>query len=303
MTSTFEAREHMADDKNKGGGGLPRVTVLKARSDFANLISRIADHKERLVLTRHGADVAAMVPVDDLAAIMAESNDVPPDQLAAHALSAFPKPATIEEAERWARAMGTMMFRACRGPDGEKRFGEVWRVLAQSPLAALEWLHGKRSSDPCEGLFPYALMRMLRRQRQLTVDSDAAELRLSLEELRLSPTDSARRQSVFEKIIGLDWKTWPIALMRDLQRKMQDTKLEPLTIGSSGYHEERILAHLASDLFQNVNVYRGLQIASAPWAYNTAVYDVSRPMNEPDWSADIRVANGDRLNETTGPES
>jgi prevent-host-death family protein len=42
------------------------VSVADARSDLAELLNRVAYGKERLVITRHGREVAAIVPVDDL---------------------------------------------------------------------------------------------------------------------------------------------------------------------------------------------------------------------------------------------
>ena len=191
------------------------------------------------------------------------------------------------QAERWALATGGMLARSCSGEHGERRFGEVWNLLAQAPGAASNWTNAEaeRVSDPCKGLYPYALMRMLRRYRQLIVDEEVQDLRVSL-------ADPAHRQSVFEKIIGLSWKQWPIALMRDLESTLT-ADLKPLVIAESGYHEERILAHLARDLFLNVHGYQGLQIEHAPWAFNRTVSDIARPLNEKEGGADIRVANQD----------
>ena len=42
------------------------VSVADARSDLAELLNRVAYGKERLVITRHGREVAAIVPVEDL---------------------------------------------------------------------------------------------------------------------------------------------------------------------------------------------------------------------------------------------
>jgi prevent-host-death family protein len=42
------------------------VTVADARSDLADLLNRVAYGKERLVITRHGRELAAIVPVEDL---------------------------------------------------------------------------------------------------------------------------------------------------------------------------------------------------------------------------------------------
>ena len=42
------------------------VSVADARSDLAELLNRVAYGKERLVITRHGRELAAIVPIEDL---------------------------------------------------------------------------------------------------------------------------------------------------------------------------------------------------------------------------------------------
>ena len=42
------------------------VTVADARGGLAELLNRVAYGKERLVITRHGREIAALVPVEDL---------------------------------------------------------------------------------------------------------------------------------------------------------------------------------------------------------------------------------------------
>lgn len=42
------------------------VTTVKARESFSDVINRSAYGKERIVLTRRGKEVAAVVPVEDL---------------------------------------------------------------------------------------------------------------------------------------------------------------------------------------------------------------------------------------------
>jgi prevent-host-death family protein len=42
------------------------ISVADARSDLAELLNRVAYGKERLVITRHGRELAALVPVEDL---------------------------------------------------------------------------------------------------------------------------------------------------------------------------------------------------------------------------------------------
>ena len=42
------------------------VSVADARSDLAELLNRVAYGGERLVITRHGRELAAIVPVEDV---------------------------------------------------------------------------------------------------------------------------------------------------------------------------------------------------------------------------------------------
>jgi prevent-host-death family protein len=45
---------------------LSTVTTVKARESFSEVINRSAYGKERIVLTRRGKEIAAVVPVEDL---------------------------------------------------------------------------------------------------------------------------------------------------------------------------------------------------------------------------------------------
>ena len=45
---------------------LPRLTIAGARRHFAGLVNRVAYRGERIVLTRHGRPVAALVPLHDV---------------------------------------------------------------------------------------------------------------------------------------------------------------------------------------------------------------------------------------------
>ena len=45
---------------------MPKIAVIDARKDLAEILNRAAYGKERVVLTRRGKDVAAIVPMDDL---------------------------------------------------------------------------------------------------------------------------------------------------------------------------------------------------------------------------------------------
>lgn len=46
---------------------MPRISTTEARRDFAAAINRAAYGKERLILHRRGKDLAAVIPVEDLA--------------------------------------------------------------------------------------------------------------------------------------------------------------------------------------------------------------------------------------------
>lgn len=50
---------------------MTRIATGQARKDFASTLNRVAYGKERIVLRRRGKDVAALVPVDDLALLEA----------------------------------------------------------------------------------------------------------------------------------------------------------------------------------------------------------------------------------------
>jgi prevent-host-death family protein len=46
---------------------MTRLEASKAREDFADTLNRVAYGHERIVLRRRGKDVAALVPLEDLA--------------------------------------------------------------------------------------------------------------------------------------------------------------------------------------------------------------------------------------------
>jgi prevent-host-death family protein len=45
---------------------MSKVSTSTVRRDFAEVLNRVAYAKERIVLQRHGKDVAAVVPIEDL---------------------------------------------------------------------------------------------------------------------------------------------------------------------------------------------------------------------------------------------
>lgn len=45
---------------------MTKVSVAEARNDFSEILNRASFGKERIVLTRRGKDLAALVPIEDL---------------------------------------------------------------------------------------------------------------------------------------------------------------------------------------------------------------------------------------------
>jgi len=54
-----------------GGDPMTTVTTVKAREAFSEMLNRSAYGKERIVLTRRGKGVAALIPLEDLALVEA----------------------------------------------------------------------------------------------------------------------------------------------------------------------------------------------------------------------------------------
>ncbi len=50
------------------------MNTIEAKEQFADLINRVAHNKERIVLTRRGKEIAAIIPLEDLSLLM-ESQD------------------------------------------------------------------------------------------------------------------------------------------------------------------------------------------------------------------------------------
>jgi prevent-host-death family protein len=81
------------------------VPVTQARADLAELVSRVGYSGERILLTRHGKALAALVPISDL-----EELERPPAEIGfSIAPPAQPEP---EERERPERPAGPMRIAA-----------------------------------------------------------------------------------------------------------------------------------------------------------------------------------------------
>ena len=42
------------------------LTTIDAKEQFIDLVNRVAHNKERIILTRRGKDIAAIIPIEDL---------------------------------------------------------------------------------------------------------------------------------------------------------------------------------------------------------------------------------------------
>ena len=70
------------------------VPVTQARADLAELVSRVGYSGERILLTRHGKALAALVPVSDL-----EELERPPAEIG-FSITPPPEPAEADRPER-----------------------------------------------------------------------------------------------------------------------------------------------------------------------------------------------------------
>jgi prevent-host-death family protein len=66
MASGIAIRNRHALIPGHAAGESFAVPVAEARGRFADLLSRVAYRGERVVITRHGKPLAALIPADDL---------------------------------------------------------------------------------------------------------------------------------------------------------------------------------------------------------------------------------------------
>ena len=50
------------------------INTAEAKEEFNELVSRVSHHKERIILTRRGKDIAAIIPIEDLILLQASQN-------------------------------------------------------------------------------------------------------------------------------------------------------------------------------------------------------------------------------------
>jgi hypothetical protein len=240
---------------------------------------------------------------------LSESLDVKviPTILASYAYSRLSKSmlTSARYAEEFGREIGATMARYCGITDqGGRRFQDVWNILVNDPLSSFKPglfqlpLVDIRRIDPdepdgvsVESNFRLALMHMLRAFRMATADAEAYEIKTRLAD-GINPG-----ASLFENVLGMDTGLWADAIRstEKLAGLVERSNLRPtvLTIGESGYHEERILAHLVRDLFVSQLGYAGIDVANAPWALSRRVVGINKKLNSFWGGADVRIVNRD----------
>lgn len=51
------------------------LNTLDAKEQFADLINRVAHSKDRVILTRRGKEIAAIIPIEDLITLQASQDN------------------------------------------------------------------------------------------------------------------------------------------------------------------------------------------------------------------------------------
>ena len=50
------------------------ISTIEAKEEFSELVHRVSQNKERIILIRRGKEVAAMIPLEDLLLLQASQN-------------------------------------------------------------------------------------------------------------------------------------------------------------------------------------------------------------------------------------
>ena len=69
MYKTYKTSNAYKTYGTYGRRPMTRLAASKVRDDFADTLNRVAYGRERIVLRRRGKDLAALVPIEDLALI------------------------------------------------------------------------------------------------------------------------------------------------------------------------------------------------------------------------------------------
>lgn len=182
------------------------------------------------------------------------------------------------------RDLGATLARYCgSGSQGERKFAQAWARIIATSTPSLDSL---TIPEPVSaGRLRLALMSLLQCYAREAADTNALLVRRS---------SAQPKRPLLKVVLDLGQGHWADALRTAQQLGkallLYDGMPPPiLLIGISGYHEERILAKLASDIFLLENGYEGLQLASSPWANEGRVEGVHERFSELVGPADVRL--------------
>lgn len=55
---------------------MPNISTVEARNKFSNVVNRVAFGKERVILTRRGEELVALIPAEDVHLLEALENQI-----------------------------------------------------------------------------------------------------------------------------------------------------------------------------------------------------------------------------------
>jgi DNA-binding MarR family transcriptional regulator len=222
-------------------------------------------------------------------------SDDSPEALASYVLARLSPARLADQTDEkypvlFGRDVGATLARYCgEGEEGERKFSEVWERLIGSSLASLD---KRANAEPAvSGRFRLAMMSLLQFYAREAADANALLVRRRCAGLR---------KSLLEVVLNLDRGYWADAVQTAgaLDEALQGADMpgpQILLVGVSGYHEERIIGKLASDIFLLERGYDGLQLASSPWASDGAAVGVNARYNRRVGPPDVRLVNAASL--------
>ena len=62
---------------------ISHISTIDAKEEFSDLINRVTHHKERIILTRRGKEIAAIIPLEDFVQLQKNLNQSDLEEAAA----------------------------------------------------------------------------------------------------------------------------------------------------------------------------------------------------------------------------
>ncbi|MEA3016588.1 MAG: hypothetical protein QOI38_1310 [Sphingomonadales bacterium] len=294
LTSLHEAGTmSRADLRRRHGLGDANMSRILRALEEEGLIARWQNGREVTVgITALGREELGLhlgdpipKPLFDLEA------DNSPETLANYAIARLSPSRLADRTDEeypvlFGRDLGATLARYCgSGEQGERKFNEVWTRLIDSPLATLDRESG--IEPPEHGRFRLAIMSLLQFWAREAADTNALLVRRRCAGLK---------KALLVVVLDLGRGHWARALeaAEALRQALEAANMpapQILIVGVSGYHEERIIGKLASDIFLLKCGYDGLQLASSPWASEGTVEGVNEQFGHRVGSADVRLVS------------